>query len=55
MTSVPSTVPSTPVSVMCSKRQIRRNDEPMNNTNSIHGLNDPKLSMNVFRENTARS
>src|SRR5438552_448046 len=55
MTRVPSTVPSTPVSVMCSNRQIRRNEEPMNNTNSIHGLNGPKLSMNVVREDTARS
>ena len=55
MTRVPSTVPSTPVSVMCSNRQISRIEEAINSVSNTQGANGPKLSMNDFAENTARS
>ena len=45
MTSVPSTVPSTPCSVILSNRQIIKNEAATNKPRNNHGLHGPALSM----------
>jgi len=47
MTSVPSTVPSKPLSLIASSRQIITNDAPTNSARNSHGAQGPVLSIRV--------
>src|SRR5208282_3167877 len=48
MTSVPRTVPSTPLSVMASSRQIIRNEAATNRARNHQGAHVPVLSIQVM-------
>src|ERR1039457_2232406 len=55
MTRVPRTVPSTPLSVMASSRQIIRKEAAMKRPRKHHGANAPVLSIHVKNELNGRS
>ena len=50
MTSVPRTVPSTPLSVMASSRQIMRNEAATKRPRKNHGAHVPVLSIQVMND-----
>src|ERR1035437_4551382 len=50
MTSVPRTVPSTPLSVIASSRQIMRNEAAMKRPRKHHGAQAPVLSIHFRHE-----
>src|ERR1035437_948675 len=55
MTRVPRTVPSTPLSVMASSRQIIRKEAAMKRPRKHHGASAPVLSIHVKNELNGRS
>ena len=55
MKRVPRTVPSTPLLVMASSRQINQNDETRKRRTNSTGPNGPNPSMNVASAFNARS
>jgi hypothetical protein len=55
MTSVPRTVPSTPLSVIASSRQIMRNEAATKRPRKHHGAQAPVLSIHFRNELKVRS
>src|SRR5438552_547029 len=55
MTSVPSTVPSKPLSFMASRRQIIRKEAAINRMRKSQGAQSPEASIHVMKDFKTRS